>query len=169
LQGPRIWHKELAKKKVGSNKLGWLKHAWVLRLPPHDDEGNKSDHVFTDLYVSKYAWTERGVWCGRVDKVAAVTRITHPVAGNEDICELQCSIWKAYHFMIGNITDEVGNTKSKKLKIVNLKKARKWWEDQSNKLKVMKTNIVTNAMSLGPRDMDKLEQFMLRCVCAKRE
>jgi hypothetical protein len=168
LQGPRARHKELSKKKAGSSKLGWLKHAWILRLPPHDDEGNKSD-VFADLYVSKYAWTERGVWCGRMDKVVAVTRITHPVAGNEDICELQCITGKAYHFMIGNIAAEVENTKSKKLKTMNLRKARKWWDDQSTKLKVVKTNIVTDAMSLGLGDIDELEQFMLQCVRSERE
>ena len=76
--------------------------------------------MFVDLYVFKYAWIERGVWCGRMDKVVAVTRIIHPVARNEDICELQCSNGKAYHFMIGNISAEVKNTKSKKLKTLNL-------------------------------------------------
>ena len=168
MQGPRARHKELVKKKADSSKLGWLKHAWILRLPPYDDEGNKSD-VFADLYVSKYAWTERGVWYGQMDKVAVVTHITHHVGGNEDICELQSSTGNAYHFMIGNIAAEIEITKSKKLKTVNLRKARKWWDDQSNKLKVVKTNIVIDAMSLGPGDMDALEQFMLRCVRAERE
>ena len=76
--------------------------------------------------MSKYAWMEKGVWYGRMDKVAAVTRISHLVAGNEDICELHCNTRKAYHFMISNIATKVENTKSKKLKTVNLRKARKW-------------------------------------------
>jgi hypothetical protein len=66
------------------------------------------------------------VWCGRMDKVAAVTRITHPMVDKEDICEVQCSTGKSYQFKTTNIAGEVENTKSKKLKTMNLRKARKW-------------------------------------------
>ena len=71
--------------------------------------------------------------------------------------------------MISNIIVKVDNIKSNKLKIVNLRKARKWWDDHSSKLEVVNTNIVTDTMSLGPRDMDALEQFMLQCIRAERE
>jgi hypothetical protein len=51
----------------------------------------------------------------------------------------------------------VENVKSKKLKTENLRKAWKWWDDQGRKLKVLKTNIVTDAMSLAPSDLAELE------------
>jgi hypothetical protein len=158
----------MATKKTPSTKHGWLTHSWILRIPPCGDEDNNPD-VYAELHVSKYAWTERGIWCGRMNKVASVTRIAHPVDGNEDICELQCSTGKKYQLRTSNIAAEVENVKSKKLKTVNLRKARKWWDDQGKKLKLLKTNIVTDAMSLAPSDVAQLEQFMLRSIRTEHE
>jgi hypothetical protein len=47
------------------------------------------------------------------------------------------------------ISNIVANIKFKKLKTVNLRKARRWWNEQSNTLKILKTNIITDAMSLA--------------------
>jgi hypothetical protein len=47
------------------------------------------------------------VWCRRMDKVVIVTRITHLMARNVDICEVQCNIEKAYQFRIDYIDTEV--------------------------------------------------------------
>jgi hypothetical protein len=152
----------MATKKTPSTKHGWLTHSWILQIPPCGDEDSNPD-VYAELHVSKYAWTERDIWCGRMTKVASVTCITHLVDGNEDICEFQCSIGKKYQLRTSNIAAEV------KLKTVNLRKARKWWDDQSKKLKVLKTNIVTDAMSLAPSDVVELEQFMLRSIRTEHE
>jgi hypothetical protein len=158
----------MATKMTPSTKHGWLTHSWILRIPPYGDEDTNLD-MYAKLHVSKYAWTERGIWYRRMNKVASVTRIAHPVDGNEDICKLQCSTWKKYQLQTSNIAAEVENVKSKKLKTVNLRKARKWWDDQGKKLKLLKTNIVTNAMSLAPSDVAQLEQFMLRSIHTEHE
>jgi hypothetical protein len=54
-----------------------------------NDKGSTSD-IFANLYKFKYAWTDRGVWCGCMDRVVHVDHITHLVVGNEDVCEIQC-------------------------------------------------------------------------------
>jgi hypothetical protein len=115
---------------------------WSLQIPPFEDGENSK--VFAKLYVSKYAWSERDVWCKRMDKVGPVSRITHLMAENEAICKVQCTTQKKYQSKTSNIIAEVENMKSKKLKTMNLKKACKWWKEQSKKLKVLKRNIVTN-------------------------
>lgn len=56
---------------------------------------------------------------------------------------------------------KVENMKSKKLKTMNLMKACKWSKKQSKKFKVLKTNIVTSALSLATKEVTELEQFML--------
>jgi hypothetical protein len=109
------------------------------------------------------------VWCGRMEKVAPVACITHPVDNNDEVCEIVCTIGKTYHFKPSNIATEVENLKSKKLKTVNLRKARKWWEEQSSKLKMLKTNIITDVISLAPEDFPQLEQFMLWTIRTEHE
>jgi hypothetical protein len=156
------------KKKTASSKLGWLTHAWIIRLPSSEAEGNAIE-IFGELYVSKYAWTERGVWCGRMERVAPVARITHPVDNKDEVCEIMCTTGKTYHLRTSNIAVEVENLKSKKLKTVNLRRARKWWKEQSCKLKMLKTNIITDAISLAPEDFPRLDQFMLQAVRAEHE
>jgi hypothetical protein len=156
------------KKKTASSKLGWLTHAWIIRLPSSKAEGNAIE-IFGELYVSKYAWTERGVWCWRMERVAPVARITHPVDNKDEVCEIMCTTGKTYHLRTSNIAAEVENLKSKKLKTVNLRKARKWWEEQSSKLKMLKTNIIIDAISLAPEDFPRLDQFMLQAVRAEHE
>ena len=136
------------KEKVGIRKYIQLKHVWILQLPFQNDEGNTLN-IFVDFYVSKYAWTERWVWCGHMNKVVLMTYIIHSVAKNDNICKIQCNTRKIYQFKISNTTTKVENMKSKKLKIINLKKIRKWWDEKNNKLKVFKTNIITDVMSLA--------------------
>ena len=154
------------KEKVGIRKYIQLKHVWILQLPFQNDEGNTLNifvdfyvpfqndegntlNIFVDFYVSKYAWTERWVWCGHMNKVVLMTYIIHSVAKNDNICKIQCNTRKIYQFKISNTTTKVENMKSKKLKIINLKKIRKWWDEKNNKLKVFKTNIITDVMSLA--------------------
>jgi hypothetical protein len=156
------------RKKTGSSKLGWLTHAWIIRLPSSEAEENAIE-IFGKLYVSKYAWSERGVWCGQMERIAPVARITHPVDNKDEVCEIMCTTGKTYHLRISNIVAEVENLKSKKLKTVNLRKARKWWEEQSSKLKMLKTNIITDAINLVPEDLLRLDQFMLQAVRAEHE
>ena len=71
--------------------------------------------------------------------------------------------------MTSNVIDDVESIKSKKLKTMNLRKARKWWDDQSNKLKLLQTIIVTNTMNLAPKKTDELKQFILQCILAERD
>ena len=156
------------RKKTGSSKHGWLTHAWIIRLPSSEAEANVFE-IFGDLYVSKYAWTKRSIWCGWMERVAPIARITHPMDNMDGVCEILCTTGKTYHFKTSNIAVEVENLKSKKLKTVNLRKARKWWEEQSSKLKMLKTNLITDAISLAPEDFPRLEQFMLRIVRLEHE
>jgi hypothetical protein len=156
------------RKKPASSKHGWLTHAWIIRLPSSEAESTASE-IFGELYVSKYAWNERGVWCGRMEKVAPVAYITHPVDNNDEVCEIVCTTSKTYHFKPSNIAVEVENLKSKKLKTVNLRKARKWWEEQSSKLKMLKNNIITDAINLASEDFPQLVLFMLRTIRLEHE
>jgi hypothetical protein len=74
----------MATKKTPLTKHGWLMHSCILRIPPCGDDDNISN-VYVELHVSKYAWTEKGIWCGRMDKVGSVTRIIHHMDGKEDL------------------------------------------------------------------------------------
>ena len=156
------------RKKIGSSKHGWLTHAWIIRLPSSKAEANISE-IFGDLYVSKYAWPERGVWCGWMERVVHIARIIHPMDNMDCVCEILCTTGKTYHLKTSNIAAEVENLKSKKLKTMNLRKARKWWEEQSNKLKILKTNLITDEISLALENFYRLEQFMLRTIRSEHE
>jgi hypothetical protein len=55
------------------------------------------------------------------------------------------------------------------LKIVILTKTRKWRNEQCSKQKILKTNIIFDAISLALSDLTQLEQFILWVICAKHK
>ena len=107
-QGPQARPKVLVNKKVDSSKRGWLTHAWIIRVPSSKAEGNASE-IFGEFYVSKYAWTERGVQYRWMEIVTPVARIKHPVDDNDEVCEMLYTTGKTYHLRTSNIATEVEN------------------------------------------------------------
>ena len=62
-------HKSSSRKSI--NKNGYMDRRWMLNIP------NEEDEAF--LYVSTHSWTTRGVWCGKMEKVEAITHFVHPI------------------------------------------------------------------------------------------
>jgi hypothetical protein len=95
-----------------------------------------------------------------MDKVAFVISITHPMDNNDEICEVQCISGRKYQFKTNKIDVRVENVKFKKFKTAHMRKAKKWWDEQSNRLKILKTYIVIDVMNLASKDLNQLDQFI---------